>query len=112
MDWSIQEIARLASTTSCLPGGPSQVLTDMAKAGMSYPSRPLPAVHPPADLTKSPVTLARINLPGTEPAGIFSSLDAAVDGSHPTRTIAPGNGLRICIKAPHGRSAQLEGAAT
>ena len=86
--------AYIAPAGACIPGGPSQVLTDMARAGMSYPARPLPAVHPPLDLTKNPVTLARINLPATEPAGIFSSLDAAVDGGHPTRTIAPGSGLR------------------
>ena len=84
----------MAPTSDCIPGGPSQVLTDLAKAGMSYPARPLPAVHPPIELTVNPVTLARINLPATEPAGIFSSLDAAVDGSHPTRTISPGSGLR------------------
>lgn len=84
----------LAPTSSCLPAGPSQTLTDLAKIGMSYPPRPLPAAHPPADLTLSPVTVAKINLPDTEQAGVFSSLDAAVDGSNPVRKIAAGNGLR------------------
>ena len=83
-----------AGSRDCLPAGPSSSLTEMAKSGMTYPLRPLPAVHPSFELTKSPVELARINLPGTEPAGVFGTLDAAVDGSRPSRTIAPGTGLR------------------
>ncbi len=66
----------------------------LAKKGLTFPPRPLPAVKPPSDLTKSPISIAKINIGPTEPAQIYGSLDDAVAGSNPTRSIAPGNGLR------------------
>jgi len=86
--------AFLAPTTNCLAAGPSETLTELAKIGMSYPPKPLPASRPPAELTQNPVTVARINLPATEQAGVYSSLEAAVEGTNPSRRIAAGNGLR------------------
>ena len=81
-------------SSDCLPAGPSAILTGLAKSGMTYPLRPLPASHPPADLTKSPITIAKINLPSSETAGIFATLEDAVNGANPVRKIAAGKGLR------------------
>jgi hypothetical protein len=41
-------------------------------------------------LTHSPVELAKINLPATEPAKVFASLDAAASGENPSRSIPAG----------------------
>jgi lipoprotein-anchoring transpeptidase ErfK/SrfK len=86
--------AYLSLPGDCLPLGPSQTLTDLAKKGLTFPPRPLPAAAPPSDLTKSPVLIARINIEATEPAQIYASLDDAVAGNNPVRQIAPGTGLR------------------
>ena len=79
----------------CLPLGPSQTLTDMAEIGLTIPPRPLPAVIPPADLTTSPVQVAKLNIEATDPGFIYGSLEDAAAGTNPTREIAPGNGLRF-----------------
>lgn len=84
----------LSQPADCLPLGPSQTLTEYAKIGMSIPPRPLPASKPAAELTQSPVMIAKINLGETEPARIYASLDDAVAGTNPVREIAPGTGLR------------------
>jgi len=82
--------AYLQTPANCLPLGPSQTLTDLAKQGISYPPLPLPASKPPFDLTVSPVQIAKINLANNLPVGIFSTLDDAVAGTNPVRQIAPG----------------------
>lgn len=86
--------AFLSDPGSCLPLGPSQTLTDMAKIGLTFPPRPLPASPPPRELTTSPVFIAKINIEDTEPAQIYGSLDDAAAGTNPVRSIAPGAGLR------------------
>lgn len=80
----------LVESSECFAGGPSAVLTGLARDGMSYPLRPLPARRPPAELTVSPVSLAKINLPANESAQVYASLDDAVNGGSVTRTIAAG----------------------
>jgi hypothetical protein len=74
----------------CLPLGPSQVLTGLAQQGLSYPPKPLPGSKPPKELAISPVQVARINVDQSEPLYIYATLDDAVAGNSPTRTIAPG----------------------
>jgi lipoprotein-anchoring transpeptidase ErfK/SrfK len=78
------------SPSDCLPFGPAGQLREWAKVGLAYPPRPLPASHPPADLTHSPVFIAKINLPVTEAAPLFATLDDAVAGTNPVRSIAAG----------------------
>src|SRR5512146_1025916 len=75
--------AYLNNPGDCLPLGPSQTLTDLAKKGLTFPPRPLPAVAPSRDLTKSPVQVAKINIESTDPANIYSSLDDAASGNNP-----------------------------
>lgn len=78
----------------CLALGPSQTLTDLAKKGITFPPRPLPASKPSKDLTVSPMQAAKINIDSNEPAKIYATLDDAAAGNNPVREIAPGNGLR------------------
>lgn len=44
----------LAPPGDCLPAGPSSYLTDMARLGLTYPPRPLPASKPDPALTDLP----------------------------------------------------------
>lgn len=74
----------------CYVGGPAQVLTALAQNGMSYPLKPIPARKPPAELAVNPVNIAKINLPDDQPANLYSTLDEAVAGGSPIRTLAAG----------------------
>ena len=80
----------LQAPTDCLALGPSQTLTDLARMGMSYPPRPLPASKPPAELAVSPVQVARINVDKDTPVNIYATLEDAVAGTNFTRQIAAG----------------------
>ncbi|HCE18163.1 MAG TPA: hypothetical protein DEQ80_09920, partial [Anaerolinea thermolimosa] len=83
-----------SQVNGCLPYGPAAQLNEWAKVGLTYPPRPLPAVHPSAELTHSPVFIAKINLPADQPAPLYATLEDAVSGNNPVRFIAPGKGLR------------------
>lgn len=83
----------LSAPSNCLPLGPSKTLTEMAQKGESFPPKPLPIVKPSADWLKSPIMVAKYNGDPLEPVKVFSSLDEAVAGNNPVRTIAPGRGL-------------------
>lgn len=87
--------AYLNAPGDCLPLGPSQTLTDMAKKGLTFPPRPLPAVAPPRELSVSPVNVAKINIAENETANIYTSLNDAVSANNPIRKIAAGAGLRF-----------------
>lgn len=80
-------------TTDCLLLGPSQKITEMAKTGASDETKPLPAEKPAAELSKSPVMIAKINGDLVDPINIYATLDDAAAGANPVRTIAPGRGL-------------------
>ncbi len=84
----------LSTPGDCLPLGPSQTLTALAKKGMTFPLRPLPAMKPPSDLTKSPVQVAKLNLEATEPALLYATLEDAAAANNSVRQIPPGQGLR------------------
>jgi len=86
--------AYLQTPGDCLPLGPSVTLTELAQQGISYPPRPLPASHPPRELTHNPAFIAKLNLADNEPGYVYGSLDDAASSSNPVRTIAPGEGLR------------------
>lgn len=83
----------LSQPTDCLLLGPAKTLTDMARNGEFYPPRPLPAAHPAPGLVNSPVKIAKLNGNPLEPAKIYNSLDDAVAGNNPARTIPAGRGL-------------------
>ncbi len=57
----------------CDPLGPSQYLTDMAKRGLTFPPRPLPAYKPDPSLTYLPYVYFHLT---AEPVPIFSGIPA------------------------------------
>ena len=79
-----------AAPADCIPLGPSILLADLAKQGLTYPPIPLPASKPSSDLTQIPVAVAKINLDESLPVDIYNSFDDAVAGTNATRQIAPG----------------------
>ncbi len=80
----------LTDPVDCLALGPAQKITELARKGMTFPPRPLPAVTPDKSLTISPVMIARINLDKTEQAALYATFEDATQGVNPTRYIAPG----------------------
>ena len=80
----------MSADGNCLLYGPAQVIAEMKAAGYAYPPRELPAATPPSELGVMPVWIAKVNLPETERAPIYSSFDDAVAGVNPVSHIAPG----------------------
>jgi len=77
-------------TSECLPLGPSEVLSNLAAEGIEYPAPPLPASHPDKSLTELTINLAKINLPITENAYIYGSLDGAINGGESGKPLQAG----------------------
>lgn len=77
-------------TQDCLPLGPSVLLNDLAKKGLTFPPQPLPAAQPDPTLNDVSIRYARLSIPNEEPAGLYGSLEQAVEGQSPIRTIPPG----------------------
>lgn len=77
-------------STDCLALGPSVFLTDMARMGIVYPPRPLPAFHPGPQYDQVPVKFAKINVEPSEPVAVYSSLIDAASGSNPLRYLGAG----------------------
>jgi lipoprotein-anchoring transpeptidase ErfK/SrfK len=53
--------AYLATSSDCVQLGPSQYLNEMAKLGMTFPPRPLPAYKPDPSLTQLPYKYYHLN---------------------------------------------------
>jgi lipoprotein-anchoring transpeptidase ErfK/SrfK len=53
--------AYLTTSTDCMQLGPSQYLNEMAKLGMTFPPRPLPAYKPDPSLTQLPYKYYHLN---------------------------------------------------
>ena len=77
-------------SADCLVLGPSAFLTDLARLGIVYPPRPLPAYHPGPEYDQVPVKFAKINVEPTEPVAIYSSLEDAANGNNPLRYLGGG----------------------
>lgn len=80
----------LVDPVDCLVMGPSARMTELARKGLTFPPRPLPAVAPDYSLVESPVNIARINLDEHERAPLYPSFEAAIEGQNPTAYIDPG----------------------
>lgn len=80
----------LQTPEDCLPLGPSGFLTDMARKGLTFPLRPLPATTPADAYNVVDVNYARISLPAEEQAPVYGSLEAASAGESPSRFISGG----------------------
>ena len=87
--------AYLVAPEECLPLGPSTILTELAKKGVSYPLLPLPAVNPPEELNQVNINYAKINIPATERTKLFSSPDDAANGTNPIGYLDAGRNIYI-----------------
>ncbi len=83
--------AYLATPVDCIPLGPSKILTDLAKLGLSIPPRPLPAYSPDPSLVNLGIKYAQVNgLSTGEQAPLYPSLEDAVAGQNSTSGLGPG----------------------
>jgi len=85
-----QPAAYLAEPGDCLPLGPSQFLTELAKKGITFPLSPLPAVAPDAALNEVSLNYAKLNVDAGEPVALYPTLEAAQTGTNPSRFMAAG----------------------
>jgi hypothetical protein len=76
----------------CLPLGPSEYLTRMARVGMRFPVRPLAVQDLGSEWAASPYYYAKVTPENAnqEKMRIFNSLESAVEGKEPVRSIYPG----------------------
>ncbi|HEY9078041.1 MAG TPA: L,D-transpeptidase [Anaerolineaceae bacterium] len=86
-----------AGDALCLPGvyaqnpadcqalGPSVLLTNLAKKGITMPLRPLPARSPSPELTKMSINYAKIDVEPPARAAVYSNLEDAVAGRNQQR---------------------------
>ena len=77
----------LQTPDDCVPLGPSEYLTDMARLGMEMPLRPLDVSHPDPALGDLPYHYYKVDNTGT---AFYPSLDAARAKSGASQTIPPG----------------------
>lgn len=81
----------LTDPQDCLLLGPAQKITELAKlTNRAAPGSPLPAYRPAPEMTRAPVTIARINLPENEKVPLYATFEDAIAGNNPTRFIDPG----------------------
>ena len=85
-----QPDAYLYDPKDCVPMGPSQTITQMAREGIIYPYLPIEASKPDTALNLTDLKFARVNVPPPDAAPLYSSLDDAVSGNNPTGKIKPG----------------------
>ncbi|NMB61228.1 MAG: L,D-transpeptidase [Chloroflexi bacterium] len=85
----------LETPDDCLPLGSSQILTDLARKGLTVPLKPLPASKPSADYVNLDQNYAKLNLqPGVQ-AAFYPNLDSAVAGINAFRFLPAGDLLYI-----------------
>jgi lipoprotein-anchoring transpeptidase ErfK/SrfK len=97
----------------CLPLGPSEYLTQMARLGMAFPLQPLPAAIADASLKTLPYHYYKVN--SDTGTGFYSSLDAAQSKQGATRIIPSGSTLYVVysdvVDTGHGIYFQLPSGA-
>lgn len=76
-----------AGDQNCLPLGPSQMLSQWADEGLSYPIKGLPAYTPDVEITKMPFRFAKLNVDPKNPVNTFPSLQTAVANKEPSGNI-------------------------
>ncbi len=82
----------LSAPEDCLPLGPSEYLTAMARLGMTLPLQPISASTPDYSLNNLPYHYYKVNPTGTS---FYPSLDAAVDKQGASNSLAPGSTLYV-----------------
>ncbi len=84
--------AYLQSPDDCVPLGPSETLTEMARFGIPFPQQPLPAFSPDPGLNDLPYLYYKVNPTGTQ---FYPSLDAAIKKQGASRIIPRGKTLYV-----------------
>lgn len=79
----------------CLPFGPSAILTDWAKKGLTLPPKPPPGSHPDPSFNELDQKYAKLNITFETQASYYPNLDAAVAGQGAVRSLPAGNNLYI-----------------
>jgi hypothetical protein len=74
----------------CLPLGPSEFLTDLARQGIAYPFKPLSLIRIDDKYNELNVNYAKINVPAEENPPIYASVDEAMNGGSPIATMKAG----------------------
>jgi len=82
----------MQAPSDCLPLGPSEYLTEMARLGMTFPLLPLPASTPDSGLNALPYLYYKVNPTGTQ---FYPSLEAAISKQGATRILSPGRTLYV-----------------
>jgi hypothetical protein len=82
----------LTPPEDCLPLGPSEYLTEMARLGMTIPLKPLAVSTPDASLNNLPYRYYKVNASGTS---FYPSLDAAIAKQGASSSLAPGRTLYV-----------------
>lgn len=82
----------LQPPSDCLALGPSEYLTGMARLGITFPLRPLPALSPDFALNSLPYLYYKVNRTGTQ---FYPSLEAAISKQGAIRSLSPGRTLYV-----------------
>ena len=80
----------LTTPENCLPLGPSQILTDMARQGIRLPLVPLSAASPDPALVDSGLSFAKLNVDAWEPVALYGSPEDSANSSNPINYIPAG----------------------
>lgn len=78
----------LTQPSDCLALGPSQTLTDLARKGIVYPIKPLPASKPAAALNEINARYAKVNVEWPQAAKLYGSFDDAISDTNSTGTLS------------------------
>ncbi len=85
----------LVDPVDCLPYGPSAVLTDWARKGLTLPLKPPPGAHPDPRYMEIDQRYAKLNIGADTQAMYYPSLEAAVAGVGAIRTLPRGENLYV-----------------
>lgn len=84
--------AYLQPPDDCVPLGPSETLTELARFGIPFPQQPLPIFSPDPGLNDLPYLYYKVNRTGTQ---FYPSLDAAMSKQGASRIIPRGKTLYV-----------------
>jgi len=84
----------LQTPDDCVPLGPSQYLTDMARMGIEIPIHPLNISHPDPALGELPYNYYKINHTGT---AFYPSIEAAREKTGASQTLPPTSALLYVV---------------
>jgi len=85
----------LTDPHDCLPYGPSAILTDWARKGLTLPPKPAPGAHPNSSYNEIDQKYAKLNISFEEQATFYPNIDSAAIGQGGLRSLPSGDNLYI-----------------